>query len=204
MDGAEIDIVLFDLGGVLIEFGGVDPMKVLAGIEDDDELWHRWLTCRWVREFERGRCGGETFAAGVVHDWNLTVTPAEFLESFAGWAAGVWPGAEALVAEVRARVPAGCLSNTNSLHWERNFARWPILGAFDYSFLSHELGVLKPDREVFDRVAAQLPAPPERVLFLDDNRLNVDGAIDAGFRAARVSGVDEARAALVAANVLDS
>jgi HAD superfamily hydrolase (TIGR01509 family) len=63
--------------------------------------------------------------------------------------------------------------------------------------------MLKPDREVFDRVASQLPAPRERVLFLDDNALNVDGAISAGFQAARVQGVDEARAALVAANVLD-
>ena len=48
-----IDVVLFDLGGVLVDFGGVEAMKELSGITDDDELWHRWLTCRWVREFER-------------------------------------------------------------------------------------------------------------------------------------------------------
>jgi putative hydrolase of the HAD superfamily len=202
MQPGGIDIVLFDLGDVLIEFGGVDPMKELSGIEDDDELWRRWLTCRWVREFERGRCDGDAFAAGVVEDWNLEITPAEFLDSFTSWAAGVWPGAEALVADVRARMPAGCLSNTNALHWDRSAGRWPLLAGFDYHFLSHELGVLKPDREVFDRVAAQLPAPRERVLFLDDNTLNVDGAIAAGFRAVRVQGVDEARAALVAARVL--
>ena len=202
MDGAEIELVLFDLGGVLVEFGGVDPMMELSGIDDDEELWRRWLTCRWVREYERGRCDANAFAAGVVEDWKLTIAPAEFLESFAGWAAGVWPGAEVLVAEVRARVPTGCLSNTNALHWDRNFARWPILGAFDYSFLSHELGALKPDREVYERVAAQLPVARDRVLFLDDNALNVDGAIEAGFRATRVRGVDEARAALVDASVL--
>ena len=203
MDGGGIDIVLFDLGGVLIEFGGVEAMKAFAGIDDDEELWRRWLTCRWVREFERGRCSADAFAAGVVDDWGLTITPAEFVESFAGWVAGVMPGADELVAEVRAGRPAGCLSNTNAVHWDRNFSRWPLLGAFDYHFLSHELGVLKPDHEVFDRVASQLPAPRERVLFLDDNALNVDGAIDAGFRATRVQGVDEARAALVGAGVLD-
>ena len=51
---APFDVVLFDLGGVLVDFGGVQAMKELSGITDDDELWHRWLTCRWVREFERG------------------------------------------------------------------------------------------------------------------------------------------------------
>ena len=41
-----------------------------------------------------------------------------------------------------------------------------------------------------------------RVLFLDDNALNVDGAAAAGFTAIQVRGVDEARRALVAAGVL--
>jgi putative hydrolase of the HAD superfamily len=198
----EIDVVLFDLGGVLIEFGGFEAMRVLSGIDDDDEMWRRWLTCRWVREFERGRCTADAFATGFVDEWSLEITPAEFLDEFATWPAGVFAGADELVAEVRGRLPTGCLSNTNSIHWDQNSGRWPLLTSFDFHFLSHELGVLKPDRDVFDRVAAQLPAPPERVLFLDDNDLNVDGAIDAGFRAARVRGVAEARAALVGAHVL--
>ena len=48
-------MVLFDLGGVLIELGGVAAMRELTGIESDDELWRRWLGCRWVRSYERGR-----------------------------------------------------------------------------------------------------------------------------------------------------
>jgi putative hydrolase of the HAD superfamily len=200
--GREIDIVLFDLGGVLIDFGGVEPMKQLAGIEGDDELWQRWLTCRWVRSFERGDCSAEQFAAGVVDDWKLTIEPAAFLAEFQGWPGGVIPGADELVQRVRARMPAGCLSNTNALHWDHNFSRWPILGAFDYRFLSYELGIVKPDRELFERVAELLPSPPARVLFLDDNLLNVDGAIAAGFAAHHVRGVAEAEHALVATGVL--
>ena len=61
---------------------------------------------------------------------------------------------------------------------------------------------MKPDREIFDRVADRLDAPRERVLFLDDNLVNVEGAREAGFRAERAKGVDKARAALVAAGVL--
>jgi hypothetical protein len=40
------------------------------------------------------------------------------------------------------------------------------------------------------------------VLFLDDNVVNVDGAIAAGFPAVRVAGVSEARRALVAFGIL--
>ena len=199
---AAIDIVLFDLGGVLIDFAGVEPMKQLAGIDTDDELWQRWLTCRWVRTFERGQCSADDFASGMVADWNLPIAPDEFLEQFRSWPGRVLPGADVLLDRVRATAPAGCLSNTNALHWDHNFERWPILDSFDFRFLSFQLGIVKPDRELFERVATLLPVPASRVLFLDDNAVNVEGAIAAGFVARHVRGVDEARLALVAAGVL--
>ena len=201
-DPAPFDVVLFDLGGVLVDFGGVEAMKELSGITDDDELWHRWLTCRWVREFERGGCSPDEFAAGVVADWELAITPAEYIESFANWLGGPLPGAADLVAETKAVVTTGCLSNTNALHWDRSFSQWSVIDALEHRFLSFELGAVKPDLEVFDRVAEQLDAPRDRILFLDDNLVNVEGAREAGFRSDRAKGVDEARAVLVREGVL--
>jgi glucose-1-phosphatase len=204
VDIGAIDVVLFDLGGVLIDFGGVAPMRELAGIESDDELWSRWLTCEWVRAFERGHCSADDFAAGVVRDWGLHVEPQVFLDAFRSWPGRSLPGAEALVQRVRRTVRAGCLSNTNAVHWDHHFARWPFIDALDFRFLSFELGMVKPDREMFDRVGELLPAPPSRVLFLDDNAINVEGATAAGFVAIQVRGVDEARQALVAAGILSA
>jgi putative hydrolase of the HAD superfamily len=197
-----IDVVLFDLGGVLIDFGGVGAMRELAGIESDDEVWRRWLTCPWVRSFEGGHCSEEDFATGVIRDWGLRVEPARFLDAFRSWPGGPLPGADTLLRTVQHRVPAGCLSNTNSLHWQDQFARWPLLDAFDYRFLSFEVGYVKPDQELFDHVAGVLSLSPDRVLFLDDNAVNVEGATAAGFTALQVRGVDEARRALVATGVL--
>jgi putative hydrolase of the HAD superfamily len=199
---ATIDLVLFDLGGVLIELGGVTVMRDLAGLDDDEEVWRRWLSCRWVRAFERGDCSSEDFAAGVVEDWALATSPADFLESFAAWPRGPFAGASELVSAVQAVVPVGCLSNTNALHWERHRSLLAFVDRFDHRFLSFELGLLKPDRDLFERIAQLVPVPPDRVLFLDDNAINVEGAIAAGFRAVRTRGIEEARDALVAAGVL--
>ncbi len=196
-------MVLFDLGGVLVDLGGVGPMMDLADMDDDDAFWRRWLECRWVRSFERGECSPDEFAKGIVGDWELTVDPTVFLESFREWPGRMFAGAEKLVSDTKAKVPIGYLSNTNALHWDHHFGTWPIVEAFDYRFLSYELGIVKPDRELFDNIATLLPAPPARVLFLDDNVINVNGAIDAGFEARHVRGVDGARAALVEAGVLD-
>ena len=201
MVASDIDVVLFDLGGVLVDFGGVDAMKELSAIDDDAELWRRWLGCPWVRAFERGDCSADEFAHGVVEEWSLPLTPGEFLEEFRSWVGGPLEGADELVRSTRRHVAVGCLSNTNSLHWDQNEHRWELLRAFDVRFLSFEMGCVKPDRDMFDRVAEELSCPRNRVLFLDDNAINIDGAIAAGFRAVRTAGVGDARQVLVSAGI---
>lgn len=197
-----VDLVLFDLGGVLIELSGVRVMLELTRIKSEEELWRRWLTCRWVRSFESGGCSETEFAAGVVADWQLGLSPSAFLEAFRSWTVGPLPGAAELVAQTRAIVATGCFSNTNALHWHDRIAAWPLAGLFDHRFLSFELGLLKPDVAAFAQVASMVQVPAERVLFLDDNALNVAGAAAAGFQAFRVTGVDEARQCLAEAAVL--
>ena len=197
-----VDVVMFDLGGVLIELAGVRAMMELTGIESEEELWRRWLTCHWVRRFESGGCSETEFAAGVVADWQLELSPAEFLGAFRDWPVGPLPGAAELVARTRARVATACFSNTNALHWNDRIGAWPLVGLFDHRFLSFELGVLKPDRAAFAQVAGLLDVRPDRVLFLDDNALNVASAAEAGFQASRVAGVDDARQRLTELAVL--
>lgn len=199
-----IELVLFDLGGVLIQPGGVAAMRALSGIESDEALWTRWLGCRWVQRFEAGRCSPEEFSAGVVDDWGLEVEPAAFLQAFGGWPEPPFDGALELVEAVQATVPAGFLSNMNSYQWAANYEGIPLTDAFAFRFLSFELGLVKPDAAVFEAVAAQLPVPRSGVLFLDDNAVNVDAAVATGFAARHVRGVQSAREALVETGVLGS
>ena len=154
------DLVLFDLGGVIIELNGVGAMQELAGIEGEEEIWRRWLTSPWVRRFESGRCSADEFSNGVVTEWGLPVSAEQFMDAFLQWPTGPFPGAPELLAEVRATVPIGCLSNTNTTHWEYQVASWPILELFDYRFLSFDLGLVKPDPALFETVAARLPVAP--------------------------------------------
>jgi putative hydrolase of the HAD superfamily len=196
-----VEVVLFDLGGVLIDFGGVDAMRELAGIGSDDEVWRRWLACEWVRSFERGHCTADDFAAGVVADWALPIDGPAFLETFSGWLGGPLPGAVELVEEVAAVARVGCLSNTNAVHWV-HWERWSFHQHFEQRYLSFEIGMVKPDRELFDHVAAAVGTDPGRVLFLDDNLINVEGARAVGFQADHVRGPAEARRALVERGVL--
>lgn len=201
MAADQFDAVLFDLGGVLIRLGGVNAMQHLADIDSEEEVWRRWLTCNWVRRFERGWCSATDFATGVVTDWGLSVTPSEFLDQFRWWPEAPHDGAEALVEEVSAQTRVGCLSNTNALHWE-HVAGWRVTEMFEMRFLSHELGLVKPDSAVFEHVAVTLALQPARIVFLDDNAMNVAEARSVGFTAVRVRGVRESRSSLVELGLL--
>ena len=199
---AGVDVVVFDLGGVLVQLSGVETLRALAGIESRDEIIRRWLECRWVRRFESGGCSPEAFAAGVVADWTLPVDADEFLDSFRSWPEDLYEGAAELVADVRAVRRVACLSNTNAVHWEVHVSKWAMDEMFDDVFLSFRIGGVKPDAAVFRDVATALGTTPERVLLLDDSRPNVEGARAAGLCAALVEGPAAARKALVGARVL--
>lgn len=199
---AAVDLVLFDLGGVLVEVRGVFALQAMAGLESESATWERWLGCRWVRDFERGRCDPDDFAEGLVSDWRLSTDPARFLDEFRRWPTGLFAGALDLVDEVRTTAAVGCLSNSNAIHWTEQRTWFRDGDAFDHTFLSHEMGLIKPDREVYDHVAAAAGVDPGRVVFLDDNALNVDAARRAGFLAQVVSGVTGARRALAQLGLL--
>ena len=187
-----IDVILFDLGGVLIELGGMGDMAVLASEQDEDEIWRRWLRCPWVRRFERGHCDAETFARGMVETWSMPTEPHAFLEAFRHWPKGLLPGAKELVRAAGQLARVACLSNTNVIHAERQSTEFGIDALFDELFLSHEIGLVKPDREAYDHVVRALGVPPERILFLDDNQINIEGARVVGLRAERAVGVEQA------------
>jgi putative hydrolase of the HAD superfamily len=199
----EYDWVVFDLGGVLVRLRGVSKLRLLAGYASDDDVWRRWLACDWVRSFELGRCSAQAFAEGLVRDWELPVAPEEFLDDFRTWPEALEEGAAELVAAVRATTTVACLSNSNALHWPAKVDVLGIGAMFDRCFASHQLGAIKPDHDAFERVAAELAVPPGRLLFLDDNEVNVSAARSVGFAAERVRGVVEARATLVRLGVLD-
>ncbi|MDE3133578.1 MAG: HAD-IA family hydrolase [Acidobacteriota bacterium] len=202
--GQEIEVVLFDIGGVLARFAGLDVLRELTGADSELEVSARWLMSPWVRRFESGGCTDEEFAAGVVSEWQLPYSAAQFLEVFPTWLDDPFDGAEQMLRETSEHARVGCLSNTNSLQWRGRISHWSIAKYFELPFLSFELHAVKPDPAIFERVIAKLPVAPARVLFLDDVALNVEAARVAGLNSELAVGVSEGRAALRRHGVLAS
>ena len=133
------EVVLFDLGGVLMDFRGLRRLADLIGQQDGPALRARWAGSPAMRAFERGACDTDAFARAVVREWHLDLTPAEFVDDFRRWSGGPFPGARDLLRRLRGTVQLGCLSNTNAVHWQQHLDRWGLVEHFDWRFASHEL-----------------------------------------------------------------
>ena len=199
----EIEVVLFDLGGVLVELLGMNTMLGwLNNKLTPEEFWSLWLSSPVVRQFESGRASPDEFAEQIISDLALPVGKQDFLATFTSWAAGLYPGALDLVRSVPEKFTRATLCNTSVLHWSRLMNEFELEPAFHHHFASHITGRLKPDQEAFEHVIESLACKASSVFFLDDNRLNVEAAQRSGMRAVRVNGSAEARSALVEAGIV--
>lgn len=101
------------------------------------------------------------------------------------------PRMVALVARVAERTPVALLTNNGSLLREELATVSPEVAALGLPLhASGDLGVAKPDPEVYRRVARLHGATPAETLFVDDSPDYVDGARRAGLRAHLFTGYD--------------
>ncbi|MFC4585845.1 HAD family hydrolase [Sphaerisporangium corydalis] len=77
--------------------------------------------------------------------------------------------------------------------------RLPWIQTMDARFYSGHMGVVKPDAEIYLRVASGLGARPDDFVFVDDRMVNVNGAESAGMSAVHFRDAETLRSGLEAA-----
>jgi HAD superfamily hydrolase (TIGR01509 family) len=199
----EFDVLLFDLGGVLMNFAGFEELAgLLPGSPHRSEVRDRWIRSKSVQLFERGEITPQQFADGVIEEFRLDLTPKEFLTNFVEWAHGPYSGAISLLTSLRNDFRIAALSNSNELHTPLHRRRFE--GAVDTFFFSDEIGLVKPDREIFDFVIRDLAVSPRRIAFFDDTPVNIEAAREVGLTAYLVDGIVAVKNQLQLLDLLDS
>ena len=103
------------------------------------------------------------------------------------------PDAYALMDEARAAgYRVGVLTNDGvSISGRDYFDRFPEFRALDAFVDAREFGAAKPDPEPYLRAAEALGTTPERIVFLDDAQVCVDGAERVGMTGVKVDPLDK-------------
>lgn len=198
-----IEVLLFDLGGVLVEFSGVrDLAALLQGRLSETEISEQMSRYLPTKQFGLGKLSPREFGERFVKDWNIELSPEDFLREFQSWSKRLLPGAVELLALLRPRFRLAALSNSNELHWERNTNTLGLTGLFEVAISSHQVGLYKPDPQMFLIALDRLGVSPDRVMFFDDLSANVAAASALGFRAFQVDGVEGVQSRLIQEQLL--
>ena len=185
-----IEVLLFDLGGILVDFAGFRELAPLLDETTTTESIHeKWIRSDAIRRFESGKITAETCAQLFVTEWRLSLTPEEFLRQFSEWSRGLYPGTTRLLRRLQRTHRIACLSNSNEVHGPSQ-RRW-LDGLVDSFFFSYEMGVAKPDSAIFDLTIQSLEVPASRIAYFDDTPVNVKAAAEAGMSAFHVTGLEE-------------
>lgn len=193
MADANIQLVIFDLGGVLIRLcdgwdhacrlAGVTPSKPLAGADMDRVI-------RLVHEEEVGALEPGTFydMAGPL----LGLTAAQTLAMSNAWLCGGYPGIDGLIDSVNdAGLQTACLSNTNDNHWramtDSGHRNGLPLDRLNHLFASHLVKDRKPNATIYQHVERATDTPAECILFFDDSAENIAAANAQGWHTCHVT-----------------
>jgi putative hydrolase of the HAD superfamily len=200
-----VEVILFDLGGVLVDFSGVPAVAPMLGVEASaSEIRDRWSRCPHTAAFQRGELTTAEFGERFARAWGLVVTPEQFLQEFRTWSRALLPGAADLLALLRPRFRLAALSNSNELHWARNTTELGITGQFEVAISSHQVGLSKPDPRIYRAALDRLEVAPGAVLFFDDVQDNVEAAAALGIHGFRVDGVEGIRDRLITERLLEN
>ncbi len=180
-------LLLFDLGGVLIENSTFESLgRLLPQPMDPAAMRDKWLHSSAVRRFEQGEAEPAEFARAFVAEWGLQLSPEELLREHYRWPSGPYPGALDTVRALKRRHRVACLSNCSPPHWAKFKG---FTDEFDLSLSSHLIGAIKPDEEAFLRAFRACAVEPSEVCFFDDTPVNVETARRMGARAFQVDGM---------------
>lgn len=177
-----IDVIIFDLGKVLVDFSYAEffPRLRRAGAQIDDA--EDFAAQVGLVDYEEGRIDSHEFFQRVNA---LLEKPLELEVLETAWCQIFTPIPQMLnlARQLCGQVRTAILSNTSELHWRYLRERFQLNQLCDTCLASFELGTMKPGAEIYRLATERLGVRPEAVIFIDDRQANVAGARACGWRA---------------------
>ena len=176
---------IFDIGNVLIDFDLPRLLQMISKnsrvpIEDLNETWTQADTIA----VETGKINSQDhyrqYADSIGLKWSYDVWKRVWMDIYSINETGM-----TIVKECRAKgYPLYILSNLAEYNKEAIEMKFnDFFTLFNASFFSYELGMHKPDPEIFLSVCSIIKTSPEECVFIDDLPENVHGARSIGMRA---------------------
>jgi len=196
--------IIFDLGNVLLNFKPLEYLsKKILEKHCADQLYEEiFKSSEWLmldrgliieseaidRICDRNKVKSQLIR-DLMNDWYQMLTPIE----------GV---VEVLIELKRKGYKTYFLSNFHLLAFEDVTRRYDFFKSFDGGIVSYKEKLMKPEKDIYDKLMKTYEINSQESIFIDDTRENIEGAAKLGFETILFTTARELREKLVGYNVL--
>lgn len=176
--------IIFDLGGVLlnIDYNLTEQAFIKLGIENFGEMYSQLKQSSLFDDFETGRINRQEFITGLKNACAGDYSDEQICNAWNAMLLDFPLRRLQLLQQLRLYHDLVLLSNTNEIH-EEAFNKalldehgMRLAALFDRVYLSHRVGMRKPDAEIFTSILEDMNFKPEHTLFIDDSPQHIAGA----------------------------
>lgn len=186
-----IKAIVFDLGGVLVNLDLDVCIKTfidVLGYEDITRILDPYHQKGIYSDLEEGLISPDEFRAMVLAGSRPGARPEDVDYCMGSLLTEVDSYKVPLLNELAKEYPLYLLTNNNPISMARCHEAFEEAGldyrkVFREEFVSSEMKMLKPGSAIFDETVRRVGFKPSEILFIDDSKMNVEGAADAGLKA---------------------
>lgn len=181
----KIEAVIFDLGGVILDIDYNLTRKAFekVGAENFNEMYSQASADRLFRNLETGNIKEANFYAEFNECTGLSLKPDQINEAWNAMLLTFREDSLLFLNSIKSKYRLFLLSNTNEIHYNmfnKIYYQKKRAKAFEFFFekayYSFEIGMRKPDNDIYEYVLKTNNLKPSSTIFIDDSLQNVNTA----------------------------
>lgn len=186
-----INAIIFDLGGVILNIDYNRPAEVFAkfGVENFHELYGKAKQNGLFDDFETGKLSIDAFCNGLRKVSGKWLSNEQIITAWNSLLLDLPDERIKLLYRLKQEFPLYLLSNTNQIHVdffenyiENKYGCFIFKELFINYYYSHQIGLRKPHKACFEYVLNKNRLNPAHTLFIDDSIQHIEGASYCGIR----------------------
>ncbi len=184
--------IILDFGGVIIDVDyhrAAESFRKL-GASGFENLYSKKEQAVFFDDFEKGRITDEQFRDEIRKYLPEGITDEQIDEAWNSMVDSIPQARMDFIHELKRKYHLFLLSNTNSIHardftvkLNNQFGAGCLETIFEKIYLSFQIGMRKPDAEIFNKVMSENKLSYAETVFIDDSIQHVEGASRAGLNA---------------------
>jgi len=181
--------IIFDFGGVIIDidFQAIKPAFEKLGVSDFSTLYSQFYQTQLFDQFEMGTVSPQEFRTELKKLLPKNISDCEIDNAWNSMVLQIPDQRVQLLQKLKTRYRTFLLSNTNKIHYDfylknfrNDFGLNDFSELFEKTYFSFEMGMKKPNIDIFQYVLSQNRLIPQETIFIDDTEANLRVAKEMG------------------------